>query len=225
MNHEQIPDYGPNRPLETGVRWGQYPRGFQLRDTSNNRLFSGAPPLNPLTNLPYLGAVLSAPRGTVVTAARCGMIMDVSVADPFGGFDFRRCIVGPGSPVALALGQYAQVTVTVFNRSAADGALMNTQPNIQWVDQLPSLPDTGLLRSPVEDTGLAGTENNVPDGAVEVFLRDAAIITFRDYSRAGGGAPDLITVTVVAGATIRTQGQTLASSVANNLTRFFLAGL
>jgi len=225
VNHNQIPDYGPNHPLETGVRWARYPRGFRLRDTVNNRIYSGAPPLNPFTNLPYLGAVISAPRGADTTAARCGVIVDVTVGDPFGGFDFRRCTVGPGSPVALALGQYAQATVTVLNRSAPDGTLMNTQPNIQWVDKLPSLPDVGLLRSPPEDTGVAASENNVPDGAVEVFVRDAATITFRDYSRTGGGAPDLLTITVNAGDIIRTLGQTLASSTANNLVRYFLAGL
>ena len=230
---ENVPPshYGPDNPGETGVRWARYTRGFRLDDTTTNRLFSGAPPLNPFTNQPFLGAVLSASRGANVTAARVGAVVEVSVADPSGAFDFRRFVVGPGSPVALALGQYSGVTVNVVRRSTADGTLMNTAPAIQWVDELPSLPDAGLLRSPIT-TLTAATEINIPDGAfeLEILQTTAAAgpftVRFTDYSESAGGAGIQSTEQVDVGQIVRCQGQTI-EVIAGGTTgaRFFLAGL
>lgn len=223
---EKIPQgyYGPDRPVETGTRWARYPRGFALNDTVNNRLYSGAPPLNPFTNQPYLGAIIDQPRINDTTLAT-GCVITVDVGDPRGGRAFRQCVVGPGSPIALALGQYANVNVTLIARSQADGTLMNQPVRIQWVDELPSLPDSGLLRSRNFNVN-AGVETPVPDGAVQFTANKAGIVTFRDYSAdAGLGAPPEFAVTVTPGEVVRTLGQTFEFSVNDTNCRFFLAGL
>ena len=174
-----------------------------------------------------------ADRGEGVTTGRCGAVIQISVADPSGAFSFRECVIGPGAPVALALGQYATVNVDVVARSAADGSRMNTPATIQWVDALPSLPDAGLLRSPITSL-VPGTEVNVPDGAfeVEVLQTTAApgpyTISFIDYSQAGGAVTGTRSTRVLnVGDIIRTQGQTIELNAASPATgvRFYLAGL
>jgi hypothetical protein len=228
-NNNRIPDYGPNRPEETGVRWPRYERGFALRDIANNRLYSGAPPLNPFTNRPYLGCTITAPRADITTAFAVGCVVQVNVGDPYGGRAFREFIVGPGSPVALALGQYASASVNVVQRSLAVGTQMNTPPTIQWVDDLPSLPDVGRLRSPAATvTGGPGPETNVPDGAFAMIVQDATIVIFNDYSGSNGGLPTRTAVPVAAGGVIQTQGQTFIIGVVpagSTVVRFLLAGL
>jgi hypothetical protein len=234
VNHNVIPNYGPNAPMETGVRWTRYHRGFRLNDTTLNRLYSGPPVLNPFTNEPYLGAVISAARGNNTTDVRVGAVVQISVADPSGAFDFRECVIGPGSPVALALGQYATVNVDVSARSVAEGTRMNTPATIQWVDELPSLPDAGLLRSPITTISeAAATFTPVPDGAFEVEVLQVGgpgpfTIAFDDFSSSAGAAATRSTRTVQPGDIIRVQGQAMgvvAPALAQVSFRFYLAGL
>ena len=221
---ENVPPahYGPDNPQVTGVRWAEYTRGFALDDTTTNRLFDGAPPLNPFRNQPFLGAIIDQPRVNSTTA-RVGCTVSVTVGDPGGGLAVRKFTVGPGSPVSLALGQYASVSVQVVGRSTADGTRMSAPVRIQWVDKLPALPDAGLLRAPQTTFG-AGANVLVPDGAIEVFFDSAGTVTFNNYAATNGAAAAAIDVPVVAGQTIRTIGQELAH---NNGAQgiFFLAGL
>jgi hypothetical protein len=236
VNHNRIPDYGPNVPLETGVRWTRYHRGFRLDGTTLNRLYSGPPVLNPFTNRPYKGAIIAASRGTMTTNVRVGAVIQISVADPSGAFDFRECVIGPGSPVALALGQYGTVNIEVVNRSVADGVVMNSPATIQWVDSLPSLPDAGLLRARImlltEGVGVPFTP--VPDGAVECEVLGVGAapgpftIAFDDFSSSAGAAGTRSTRIVNVGDTFRVQGQAVgltAPALAQCSLRFYLAGL
>lgn len=234
MNHNRIPDYGPNRPMETGVRWTRYHRGFRLDDTSVNRLYSGPPVLNPFTNQPYLGAVISAARGTMTSNVRVGAVVQISVADPSGAFAFRECLIGPGSPVALALGQYATVNVDVTQRSVAAGTAMNSPATIQWVDELPSLPDAGLLRAPIITLTTGAAFTPVPDGAFEVEVLGVGAgvgpftLAFDDFSSSAGAAGTRSSRVVNIGDIIRCQGQAIgltAPGGAQVSLRFYLAGL
>ena len=214
--------FGGNNPLVDGVRWAAYPRGFALNGNGLNSLFDGAPPLNPFTNQPYLGAIIGQPRVSDTTFIT-GCQVNIDVGDSGGGRAFRNCIVGPGSPIALALGQYSSVRIMQTARSAALGNPMNAPLRIQWVDTLPALPDAGLLRSPMIPALVAAAETNVPDGAVEMFVDTACQVTWNDYS--GGGGAAITQQAVAAGASVRCQGQTFSVNVNGPSVRFFLAGL
>ena len=215
--------FGVNNPVIDGVRWASYPRGFALNGTSINSLFDGAPPLNPFTNQPFLGAIIDQPR-VDDTTLRTGCQITIDVGDQGGGRAFRNCIVGPGSPIALALGQYSSVRIMQTFRAAADGTQMNRPLRIQWVDTLPALPDAGLLRSPVLTPG-GGVETAVPDGAVEAFFETATTVLWNDYSGSPApAAPATLQSVIAAGTTIRCQGQTFTVNPQSNC-RFFLAGL
>jgi hypothetical protein len=221
--HVPVGFFGPDNPAETGTRWARYPRGFALNDTTNNRLFDGAPPLNPFTNRPFLGAIIDQPRINNQTL-RTGCVITIDVGDNHGGRAFRQCIVGPGSPIALALGQYSNVKVNVIQRSEADGTLMNQPVRIQWVDRLPSLPDAGLLRTRTINIA-AMVETPVPDGAVQLICDTPGIVNFLDYAGSLGLAPDNFGQTVIAGQAIATLGQTFTHSQPNVNVKFLLAGL
>ena len=129
----------------------------------------------------------------------------------------------PGAPVALALGQYSSVSVVVAGRSTADGTRMSAPVRIQWVDELPALPDAGLLRSEQIAFG-AGADVLVPDGAIEVLFDTAGTVTFDNYAGTSGGAVNNIDLNVAAGEIVRTLGQVVKhNNGAKGL--FFLAGL
>ena len=221
---ENVPPshYGPDRPAETGTRWARYTRGFALDDTGFNRLFDGAPPLNPFTNRPYLGAIIDQPRLNDLTL-RVGCVVTIDVGDPGGGLAHREFVVGPGSPVALALGQYANVSVNVTARSTAVGTNMSSPVRIAWVDELPSQPDAGLLRAP-QITVAGGVETMIPDGGIEAIFNVAGNVTFNNYAFSAGGAATVFTQPVLVGETIRTLGQTFSHNVGSGAV-FFLSGL
>ena len=214
---------------ETGSRYGyaRVKRGYSLDGTTINRLYDAAPPLNPATGVPWKGAIIDAGRGPNGAGVQVGYQVGVTVGDSTGGRAYREFVIGPGSPVYLALGQYQSVKVNVLRKSQADGTIENAAARIQWTDWMPSLPDAGLLRSPNMRTGVAPVEQQVPDGAISMWVQQTCTVTWNDYSAAGGAAlvaPDIKTVVPLNGEIIRTQGQGFTTSIATNV-QFYLAGL
>jgi len=216
--------FGPNDPTIDGVRWSQYPRGLSIAAPTLNRLFDGAPPLNPFTNRPYLGAVIDQPRGFVDQTLATSSVLNITVGDSNGGAAFRRCVAGPGTPVTLALGQYQNAKIVQESKSTVIGTDMNFPLRIQWVDALPAQPDAGLLRSPI--TALVAAANTpVPDGAAQMVCEANCVLTFTSFDNVSGGvAFTTFVVNAVAGQPLRTLAGTVSSNIGVNVV-FFLAGL
>jgi len=212
--------------METGSRYPLVQRGFQLAGATPNRLYDGAPPLNPETGKTWKGVLIDCPRALSGAGLRVGYQCQVTVGDQGGGLAFREFVIGPGSPVYLALGQYQSVKVNITARAEALGTAGATPARLQWVDWMPSLPDAGLLRAPGILT-VALTETAVPDGAIEVWFETTCQVRWFDYSGSTGAAPigaEVRTITVAANETVRTQGVSFDTSVPTNA-QFFLAGL
>ena len=236
---EQVPGdfFGPDNPLLDGQRWARYPRGFRYSGPGTNRLFDGAPPLNPFTGKPWEGCVLSAPRGRSSTqgsplfAAGVGAEIELTVGDAGGGEQFRRFLVGPGTPVALRLGQYQSVSVAVSQLSVATGQ-MNVPVRLAWVDHMPSQPNIGILRAPPQSFTAAAGFTAVPDGGVELLIGDVGgapgvtDVTFEvDVGTGGPGVANQIRLSNVAsGSIIRTLGMSFSVS-ADCVGQFFLGGV
>lgn len=221
--------FGPDNPVIDGQRWARYPRGYRYSGPGRNTIFDGAPPLNPFTGRPFQGAVISAPRVSSVAAA-VGVIIEATVGDAGGGEQFRRFLVGPGTPVALRLGQYQSARLLVSNLSAVPAAQMNVPVRIGWVDELPSVPDAGRLRAPPQIFAVAPAVNLVPDGAVELLVGDVGgapgvtSISFGEYATAGGAVTRIRLSNIASTDIVRTLGVDFTCSAAFQ-GQFFLAGL
>lgn len=237
---ENIPPgfFGPDNPIIDGQRWARYPRGFRFSGPHNTSLFDGAPPLNPMTGKPWESCVLSAPRGRQSTQGAptfntgVGCEVELTVGDAGGGEQFRRFLVGPGTPVALRLGQYQSCSVAVSQLSVTLGNEMNVPVRLAWVDHMPSQPDIGILRAAPQAFTAAAGFTAVPDGAVELLIGDVGggpgvtDVTFEvDVGPAGPGVANRIRLSNVAsGSIIRTLG--MSFSVSNDCVgQFFLAGV
>ena len=101
---------------------------------------------------------------------------------------------------------------------------MNFPLRIQWVDALPSQPDSGLLRSPITAL-VAATNTPVPDGGAQMICEANCVLTFTSFDNVSGGvASTTFVINAVAGQALRTVTGTVSSNVAVNVI-FFLAGL
>lgn len=222
---ENLPDgfFGPDNPVIDGQRWARYPRGYAYNDTGpSGSLFDGSPPLNPMTGKPWRAVILDCPRATN-PVQQVGAALQVQVGDAGGGLAFREFLIGPGTPVALALGQYQSVKISIRGRSQAVGTRMAVPARLTWIDDVPFLTNTGLLRAP-KINAAAGVALNVPDGAVEVISQNGGgNLIFRDFAN-NGAASDFQFTAVAAGATVRTVGPVVVSSIDDTL-QFLLAGL
>lgn len=233
---EQLPAnfFGPDNPVIDGQRWARYPRGFAWNGPeAQNNLFDGAPPINPFTGRPWKGAIIDVPTAGVAPQVAgggvgpfYGALIQVDVGDAGGGRAFREFIVGPGTPVALALGQYQSVKVFVRSKGAAAGVRMQYPVRIQWIDHLPALSNTGLLRARVIQQVQVGVITPVPDGAVEMVFDSAAAaatVSWRDWTN-GGAATDFPMRNVPRGTVVRTLGPAFQVDQICDV-QFFLAGL
>ena len=231
---EQLPAdfFGPDNPVVDGQRWARYPRGYAWNGPeATTSIFDGAPPLNPFTGRPWHGALIDVPTAGVAAAvggvaAFFGAIVNIDVGDAGGGRAFRQCLVGPGTPIYLSLGQYQSAKVSVISKGAPAGVQMQFPVRIQWVDHTPALTNTGLLRARLMLNVQAGILTQVPDGAVEMVFASAAAnanVLFRNFANAGVAA-DFTFTAVVPGTTIRTLGPVFSVSQIADV-QFFLAGL